>query len=305
MTVADYAQQYLDNHKQSLSIANLMCSIDGRDDLHKRAARMAACGTYIEGYECTVCGDYHIRKTSLCRDRLCPNCGYVLAHRRAGQTLSALRAQHAITPLKVSMLTLTMQHTRQSDLRQMLQTLTRSYGRLVKQQGSAIIGTARSIEMTYGDNGYHPHIHALIAEPRDGAILRQKQLQRDWQYQLAAGYLPEVKFKEAYSDNGGDEWESAVIEAVKYAIKPSWICRLDTDTLASAADGMQGIRLVATDGAIRHQLARERQRHIDGCANCHCTDPQQLLYMRYTDAGALECTNYLAVLGGGKHAQYL
>lgn len=98
---------------------------------------------------------------------VCPVCGSVISERRR---LDIGRAVTSWAELggKVVMVTLTVQHGAEIGLGSLYDGLQRAFERLTSGRGwmalRARYGLAHSIralEVTYGDNGWHPHLHVL------------------------------------------------------------------------------------------------------------------------------------------------
>lgn len=75
----------------------------------------------------------------------------------------------AIPKFHLSMLTFTLAHDWQESAAKVLDRLTRSYARFASgrwyqgfKQTYFIVGTIKALEMTHGENGWHPHYHLLV-----------------------------------------------------------------------------------------------------------------------------------------------
>lgn len=98
---------------------------------------------------------------------ICPVCASKISERRRGEL------KHASTSYReaggnLTMLTLTFSHSRTDKLKDLLSALGQAaakfrtgkrFDKLRKELG--IIGSVRALEITYGSNGWHPHIHLL------------------------------------------------------------------------------------------------------------------------------------------------
>lgn len=98
----------------------------------------------------------------------CPCCAAKISERRSAELAAAI-SQARTLDLHVSLLTVTVPHVRQDELKVLvakLGTAWRSFtsggtsGRLRRAIG--LIGTIRNIEITHGENGWHPHFHCLL-----------------------------------------------------------------------------------------------------------------------------------------------
>lgn len=274
MKLREFTDTYERHHAAATAIAQLLRD-SGDPVAERRAKRMTECGTYNYGYECPDCGEYHVIRSSLCRDRLCPNCGWALSKRRYHQTLGALTALDEAVGVRVCHLVLTVRHDKESDLRALLWKLTGGFGRLMRDPLlKPTLGAVRAVELTHGDtHGYHPHIHALVAEPRDAAPLGEPQLQAAWRASIDADYDPQVHYEAAYASSTASGLDEAIGEACKYAIKPDALAGLDARALLAASDALRGIRLTSSTGVVKAQLARQAEagpEHKQGarCASC-------------------------------------
>ncbi|WP_208414889.1 protein rep, partial [Paenibacillus castaneae] len=99
---------------------------------------------------------------------VCPVCASKISERRRMELRQVFDIHHSRNGY-TTMLTLTFSHTRFDKLKDLLAAFTkalkrfqsgRAYAQLRKELG--YIGTIRAFEITYGENGWHPHVHLLI-----------------------------------------------------------------------------------------------------------------------------------------------
>lgn len=102
----------------------------------------------------------------------CPVCASRIASRRA-QEVSELLRLHAEAGGAVYMATLTVQHDRMAacaDTRDVVRdawrTALQGKGWKDLKEAYGVIGYVRSLELTHGANGWHPHLHVLIFTDR-------------------------------------------------------------------------------------------------------------------------------------------
>lgn len=97
----------------------------------------------------------------------CPVCAAKISEKRRSELKQALNA-HKLEGGKVAMLTLTFSHSFDDKLKDIIVRFQKAverfrsgkrYKRLMDKLG--LIGTIRSMEITYGSNGFHPHVHIL------------------------------------------------------------------------------------------------------------------------------------------------
>lgn len=142
-----------------------------------RPPRPARCGWRI-GENVSVHSDGHLAHfsgTERCSSVwACPVCSAVIRAERAREISQAVEAHHAAGG-SILFATLTVRHERADPLKQSMDAVLGSWRKLL--QGSAWVGSKstqgardryrvsgyiRSTEVTYGSNGWHPHIHALF-----------------------------------------------------------------------------------------------------------------------------------------------
>lgn len=297
MTIDDYSAVYTEHHKTADMLAARLA--DAGDEA--RAKRLRECATYTTGFVCPDCGEFQVFNTRLCRDRLCPNCSWVLARKRSLAVMQALETLRDMTnSLEVYHLVLTIQHERWSDLRGMLLTLTRCYGFLMRSDlFNTMYGSVRSIEITYHDaHGFHPHIHALVAAPKGALRIGVDDVRDAWAALLAEHYAfqqydPQVEFRAAYDRSGVEDTTEAVFEACKYAIKPQAYEEMDDAALLYFSAAIKGIRMTSADGVLRLLLKEQREgtrKHKDECSACASKSKQhhRALYWDYERAELCE-----------------
>lgn len=276
MTIDEYMEKYTAHH-QSAEVLAARLDAAGASD---RAARITQCGTYTTGFVCPDCGEFHVYNTRLCRDRLCPNCGWTLARKRALATMRALNELRACTDCEVYHMVLTIQHERHSDLKTLLRTLTQGYGKLLRSDlFKHSLGSARSVEITFHEeHGFHPHIHAVVAMPKAAPPISVEAVRREWKELLAADYEPQVHYEAAFAADGSENTAEAVFEACKYAIKPQLLEDCDGATLLYFAEAVKGARLSSADGLLRFLIKQQRDADCrtitKGCAACASTAKQ-------------------------------
>lgn len=114
----------------------------------------------------------------------CPVCAAKISERRAAELAQAITRARDLD-IEVALLTVTVPHVREdslADLLAALRTAWRSFtsggtsGRLRREIG--LVGTIRNIEVTFGENGAHPHFHCLIFHR--GHLIDLAEMQRAW-----------------------------------------------------------------------------------------------------------------------------
>ena len=102
----------------------------------------------------------------------CPCCAAKISERRA-QELAAAITQARTLDLHVSLLTVTVPHVRQDALHDLIQRLGVAWRYFSSDRRSktlraeiGLVGTIRNIEVTHGENGWHPHFHCLVVHKK-------------------------------------------------------------------------------------------------------------------------------------------
>lgn len=99
---------------------------------------------------------------------ICPVCSSKISERRRLE-LSKAFATHRESGGQLTMLTLTFSHSKKDKLADLILAFMKSLKRLQSGKRYAklrerlgYIGTIRALEITYGENGWHPHVHLMI-----------------------------------------------------------------------------------------------------------------------------------------------
>lgn len=99
----------------------------------------------------------------------CPCCAAKISEKRQKEVLQAI-TQHEKSGGQVLLLTLTLPHRSNQSLKTVLDTLLKAHEAFERHRSyadgfkvnSGLIGRIRSLEVTYGANGWHPHLHLLL-----------------------------------------------------------------------------------------------------------------------------------------------
>jgi hypothetical protein len=168
---------------------------------------------------------------------VCPLCASAITEKRLDELTRILTAFEEIPILMggeveyvlkaprwhLGLATFTIGHKRGDPLENVLRTLEKAYKRMwggrwamAWRERRVIVGTIRAIEITYGDNGWHPHIHTLMVRrsantPRD-VIDMELDLQFRWNdcVSLAGGVVDPIH---------GVDYRAATESAVAYISK--------------------------------------------------------------------------------------
>lgn len=221
-----------------------------------RAERMSRCGVYTRGLYCPKCKSFHTTRSSLCRDRLCPNCGWNLSRKRARAVLYAIDHIAALQPIEVLHLVLTLKHDADTPLRDQINALCIGVGKMLRYAPITryMIGYVRSIEVKHGNAGFHPHVHILLVMNQDyyNTFIPQKEWVAMWRQACGLDYDPVVWIKKAYAcDQVENTVANAIYECVKYTIKTCEWQRMTPDALQEAAAAIYQKKLFYVGKALR------------------------------------------------------
>lgn len=145
------ARHMLPDNRVRICLRNLVQKGGSVDIFKHRQTRRAFYGGLM------ICGSVWI----------CPVCAAKISERRRAELRNAFDA-HRASGGYCTMITLTFSHGRSDRLEDSLQALTEAttkfrsgkvYANLRTELG--LIGSIRALEITYGSNGWHPHIHLL------------------------------------------------------------------------------------------------------------------------------------------------
>lgn len=140
------------------------------DKVLNKAERLEDCNSFwiLDQYEKAKIKDF--KKTNLCKDKFCNNCKKVKQAQRMAKFIPLIR------PYKKDMyqITLTVPNVKGDKLKETIETMFKSFAMLVRYiNGTKEIkgvdfkrwgfeGAIRSLEITFNDDEYHPHLHALF-----------------------------------------------------------------------------------------------------------------------------------------------
>lgn len=133
----------------------------------------------------------------------CPVCAPVEADRR-GEALARVVARRWARGWRVAHAVLTVRHTRGQGLEAVFRVLSQAWRRMTSHR--AVRGFLqgwewhRAVEITYGGNGWHPHLHLLLlAPPGVDPYLLEEPLWEAWREAVeAVGWAPSSRGGYAY-----------------------------------------------------------------------------------------------------------
>ena len=114
---------------------------------------------------------------------LCAICGPKITERRRVEVAKAIETAKA-QGFKVMLLTLTVPHGMGDDVRVVLASMKKGWAKTSQgrkahamRQATGFIGSIRVLEVTRGENGWHPHFHALLILDTD---MSPHQVEEAW-----------------------------------------------------------------------------------------------------------------------------
>lgn len=139
-----------------------------RDNSVRQSGRwcMSALGRNVS-IAVTGTGVSHLRGVRRCASVwACPACSPVIRERRAAEIDAIVGAALAAGD-HVMFVTATVQHSHRDDLATLLDQLQKAWTLTFKPRSrslraSGYVGMIRTVEVTHGANGWHPHVHALL-----------------------------------------------------------------------------------------------------------------------------------------------
>lgn len=140
----------------------------------------------------------------------CPVCGAKIAERRAGELREAMGIANR-RGLHVSLVTMTVRHGIGDHISDLMPRLAKSqtsfWGRRkVKDTFSnfGLVGRVRSLEVTYGSSGWHPHTHILVFSEKKIPKSVKRTLANEWQKSCVSAGLPKPTIENGFDIRNGE-----------------------------------------------------------------------------------------------------
>lgn len=190
----------------------------------RKYERLEQCSTYLEFRRERISKKYKLINTNLCRVRLCPLCAYkrsLSVYHNTADIINYINSTYSRS--KYLFLTLTIKNIPGSQLSNAIDNLTRGWQNLAKQKRikNVVLGTVRSIEITYNkrSNTYHPHLHVLIHTTEQiysgRNYISQAEIADRWRSAAGIDYEPVVDIRRIRHNRGRE-----IAEIAKYSVKP-------------------------------------------------------------------------------------
>jgi len=217
---------------------------------------------------------FRLLKARFCRVRYCPICQWrrsLLWRAKFYQALPKILAEKPTA--RFIFLTLTVENCRVENLRETLQSMGKSWKRLIKRKEfSGILGWVRTTEVTRekARPGYaHPHFHCLLMVPssyfKGGAYVKKTAWAEAWRGALRAEYTPVVdvrtvkpKEQKSVDVDASSLPRAGVIETLKYSVKPSDMTDAP-EWFVTVTEQTHKLRFIATGGLFKDVLKAEER----------------------------------------------
>lgn len=227
----------------------------------ERGIRMKFCGQYLEMKYCEDCGKSMISSANLCRDRLCPTCSWRLSLKRFAEMCNCIGFINDLECFDAGFLTLTVRNCKPENLRYTLDTMSKAWNRMRSDRKfrKIVLGTARSVEVTYNEQTktFHPHFHVIILyKPCDETIMRML-LSHLWERACQLDYKPITDFRIITDKDGpgvnqdNDNLCRAILETFKYSVKSDDVHDMPIGIFRQLVFGISGVRMVSYTGIIK------------------------------------------------------
>jgi hypothetical protein len=152
----------------------------------------------------------------------CPVCASKISERRRQEVGHGMK-QAEVLGLQVFLVTLTVPHGLGDDVGEVVGKMQKAWSRLwIGKAGMALrnalglFGHIRALEVTYGENGFHPHFHALLFfHPQQTTGEGWMSLGHRWQQVAVRSGLPRPSDHRGCRIDGGDQ-------AANYVTKGVW-----------------------------------------------------------------------------------
>jgi hypothetical protein len=238
----------------------------------KRAARMYKCHYEIYRNSCASCGGneswHHDQR---CGDKFCANCAKINSGEllnRYEPILNAFGKERYGYLLTLTYLNADHLRERNTIAKNMRALLARALWR----EFGGIAGGIYSVEVTFPNGQYHPHVHALIYTDKPIPTFKDRKGVVRWH----------VPFNQAVSDAwreitgdsyivDGRAFNGCYAEVLKYVSKMHELENIPDHQLREFALWSKGMHSVATFGGVRGLVIDPEPREEKGPCPCGCT----------------------------------
>ena len=229
----------------------------------KRAERIAGCAGALQTRSCPDGHHNRVVRAVLCKDRACPVCSWRRSRALGARAAAAMAAAGG----RYIMVSLTIPHV--LPLKDALKILCKSAGVLMRSPRlrGVVGGYIRTIEITQGRNGWHPHIHILARVEdsyfRSALYVHESEWANLWMAALEKADKKIYRALETYLDNinlsapvidvrAVVDGNGAAAEVAKYVSKSADLLALHLDQLAEWLEAVRGARLWVAAGCLKN-----------------------------------------------------
>jgi hypothetical protein len=208
---------------------------------------MYDCAAWMIFHHYTDTNNTKLHRADSCKKHLlCPVC----AIRRGAKTLRNYHERAMVLADQFDFYPMALTVKNGPDLWERYSHLKNAFKRLRQraQKGygvwSTVAGAVWSTEFTHSGEGWHPHLHLLIAVPKGSAPIRYgqgSQLALDWQSVTGDSFITHVG--KNLADSG--DLAAGLCEVLKYALKFSDLSLVDN---LHAYETLRGKRLIQSSG---------------------------------------------------------
>ncbi len=259
------------------------------EEYKKRSYRMKECSRFITVSVCPDCNRSIASSATLCRDRVCPTCAWRLSAKQSAEMLQTLSYINDLEDYDALFLTLTVQNCAVDQLAPTLEMMSKAWNRMLarRKNREIIMGTARSVEITYNHKAktFHPHYHIILLVEKDARSVAELSayFNKEWQSATKVIYQPITDLRKIenrtmceYDKTDAEFYKNAILETFKYTIKDDSLADMPLSTFRYYIDGVQGKRLVAYTGVIKEARAQleytedlEDETVTKACPDCN------------------------------------
>lgn len=235
-------------------------------EFERLGERMSFCSSWLLfGYDDAL----RLKQAPFCRVRGCPVCQWRKSLRWKAMMYDVYDKLKQDYPThRWLFLTLTAKNCPINELRDTLGAMNGAWNRLrLRKEFSSVVGWIRTTEVTrdtkHPNTHAHPHFHAiLLVKPsyfKGGNYIKQMDWVRVWGECMRVNYLPNVDIRTVRPRKQGDDpVKSAIVETLKYAVKPSDMIGDETapamDWFYEYTRQVHKLRFVTSGGVLKNAL---------------------------------------------------
>lgn len=251
-------EKWAEKKSRSLSVSERMKLIG----YYGRGERMANCSDVVTYQLCPECGEFHVKRANLCRDRFCPVCSWRLSLQRFGAMSRVMASlQNGYPEYKYSLVTLTVKNCVADELSETMFAMSSAWHLAINQRRvkPSLVGWARSVEITYNQETqeFHPHFHCILVTPPQS--MTDYTLLGEWEKACAKkGLITCTKAQNTaeIQAKDGEKLIKSILETVKYAVKTDELTNVPLNKFRSLVDGISKKRLFSSGGLIKDYMKK-------------------------------------------------